>query len=1172
MKTLLLLIIASFQLNAKENIFALPPLDIANELNKSSYVSTKGQALQFAVNTDVKGVFVMSNKSSGGQWEQQKDGSWIWTFEVYAENSLSLDFGLYDFFLPPTAKLSFYDNTGQLAKGPFTDTKNKPHKQLWPGTIIGNAALVELSVSDQYKKHVSFSIKKISRGFRSIYDDVELLPTKMGQQKFWTSSNENISVKSGSCNVDVICDDGDGWRDQIRSVARYTLTRTDGTFLCTGQMINNTANDGKPLFLTADHCGFDSTTDASINIWWNYESNSCRTAGSGASGSPISISSFNDTQSGSTFLSNYAPSDMALLELDDLPNTNHQVFYTGWDKRDVAPSSAVSIHHPSGHAKRISFENNPLSITDYEPQPDGNTTTHYKISDWDIGTTEGGSSGSGLWNSNKLLVGQLHGGTAACGNNNPDYYGRLNVSWDGGGSPNSRLKDWLDPLNSGVETLQGLGECSAMTVTINHTSNSKEIGVAQDFSVNVNGGVAPYDFKWDINADGKTDGTEDSISATYAQAFTNNVKVSIVDADGCTGGINKAVVIQAPEINLLNQGSVPEQVCGNNDSLIDPGERWRVPVSIQNNGFASAQNAYAAFTKNANSSNFEVVASDSFGNTLGNCGKQFIDISSTGTDLELIAVSPDFPATDDGVTSVNLTQPFDFYGQTISALYLSSNGYISIDPNENGSDFDNDCPLPTVPNQGSTQARIIPLHNDLKVQNIFHQHFTSCPRPANPGEDLSCDVFMYNGVEIFNSSAPSFNFEAILYPEIGLWVYQYEGDDISPASTIGLQNNSATDGAHFSCNSSSPIDTQEAVCVYHKNFPESSGGDVSKLYLETPVIALGDMPVSGQHSDFLTFSVAQDAQCGSPIGINMQAAVYESGFNQDNKIVYSGTLGNNGACSVVTNCSPNTSNNISPSTHLWYNSKRSGNGYDMYFLDNKTHSSDPNNNISEPNSLVYVQYTGLPDRSPIWYITGAEGYHQNNQAYNEMTKFTYNGPFLNSTATVSRVGESHTTLIDQNNAIQTRTINGQFSADLLTTFVFVSDPSTANQRTGLWNGQNSNEGGWGQSISTQADTEVVINYIYDSVGQPYWILGAGANQAVEDIDMLYINTFCPHCPKLQSENTTVGSIRINYGAPNTDGHTKTATIENLHIEHPVNQNLIWDRNNMPIRLLTPPVE
>ena len=60
-----------------------------------------------------------------------------------------------------------------------------------------------------------------------------------------------------------------------------------------------------------------------------------------------------------------------------------------------------------------------------------------------------GSSGSSLFDNEGRIIGQLYGGGAACSgtvdNGLLDYYGRLGVSWEGGGSSSTRLRDWLDP-------------------------------------------------------------------------------------------------------------------------------------------------------------------------------------------------------------------------------------------------------------------------------------------------------------------------------------------------------------------------------------------------------------------------------------------------------------------------------------------------------------------------------------------------------------------------------------------------------------------------------------------------------------------------------------------------------------------------------------------------------
>lgn len=74
---------------------------------------------------------------------------------------------------------------------------------------------------------------------------------------------------------------------------------------------------------------------------------------------------------------------------------------------------------------------------------------------WDIGTTEPGSSGSPLFNQDNRVIGQLHGGDAACDNDESDWYGAFYASWTGGDKSSSRLLDWLDPGNTGQLFIDG---------------------------------------------------------------------------------------------------------------------------------------------------------------------------------------------------------------------------------------------------------------------------------------------------------------------------------------------------------------------------------------------------------------------------------------------------------------------------------------------------------------------------------------------------------------------------------------------------------------------------------------------------------------------------------------------------------------------------------------------
>ncbi|MGB0917986.1 MAG: T9SS type A sorting domain-containing protein, partial [Flavobacteriales bacterium] len=105
----------------------------------------------------------------------------------------------------------------------------------------------------------------------------------------------------------------------------------------------------------------------------------------------------------------------------------------------------------------------------------------WRIGAWEEGTTEPGSSGSPLFDQNKRIVGQLYGGSASCNLlNDPDYYGKFSTSWDGP-SNSTRLRNWLDPDNTGTSTVDGYDPFTpnvaydAQLVSIDNPSNGSSI-------------------------------------------------------------------------------------------------------------------------------------------------------------------------------------------------------------------------------------------------------------------------------------------------------------------------------------------------------------------------------------------------------------------------------------------------------------------------------------------------------------------------------------------------------------------------------------------------------------------------------------------------------------------------------------------------------------------------
>lgn len=95
-----------------------------------------------------------------------------------------------------------------------------------------------------------------------------------------------------------------------------------------------------------------------------------------------------------------------------------------------------------------------LPLTSYLNNAVPGDGSHWRVETWERNTTtEGGSSGSALFDANHRVIGQLHGGYAACGNTTSDWYGMFSVSWDGASSA-ERLRDWLDPANT-TTTIDG---------------------------------------------------------------------------------------------------------------------------------------------------------------------------------------------------------------------------------------------------------------------------------------------------------------------------------------------------------------------------------------------------------------------------------------------------------------------------------------------------------------------------------------------------------------------------------------------------------------------------------------------------------------------------------------------------------------------------------------------
>ena len=302
-----------------------------------------------------------------GVWENIGSDFQLWRLRINAPGALSLNFGFTGFDLPKGSRLSIYpiDMDGiDDVRGVriFDEFDNDAHGELWTPVVISDDVIIELLVPTVSRHDFTLELGAINSGYRFF--------------------GEDLFDKSGSCNVDVVCSEGDDWRSEISTVG---VISTGGSTFCTGSMLNNTAEDGTPYFLTANHCGINTSNDQSLVVYWNFQSPTCGQHGGG------SLSQF---MTGSTHLASSAASDFTLVLMDDPVDPDHGVTFAGWDRSTNDPTAAIAIHHPATDEKSISFEYDPTSTTAYLDTAIPGDGSHIRITDWDLGTTEPGSSGS----------------------------------------------------------------------------------------------------------------------------------------------------------------------------------------------------------------------------------------------------------------------------------------------------------------------------------------------------------------------------------------------------------------------------------------------------------------------------------------------------------------------------------------------------------------------------------------------------------------------------------------------------------------------------------------------------------------------------------------------------------------------------------------------------------
>ena len=365
-------------------------------------------------------------KEAGVRTEIKGKGT-IWQYKIESQDAFSLGLYFKNYLLPPNAKVFIYNTSRSQLRGAFTNRNNSDSgHQLPVAEFPGKNLIIE------YFEPFSpeFSGELILGGISQAYMD--------------------LKVQAGRIGIN--CPPGKNWQIEKNSVCLITFHDWLYSYFCNGTLLNNVKEDLTPYFLTANHCIRDERSARTMVAYFNYENSGCNT----------NDASVGQSISGATFLSGSKYTDFSLLLLKEYPPDAYNPFYAGWDATGNDPTRGVCIHHPNQEPKCIARDSLPIPNYPYKAfwTSDGTEAsmtlpnTHWMV-EFTEGSLEQGSSGSPLFDQNKRVVGQLHGGT-----NFLLLFGKFSNSWDYYSSYSEQLAHWLDPDSISNKVLDGAWKIS----------------------------------------------------------------------------------------------------------------------------------------------------------------------------------------------------------------------------------------------------------------------------------------------------------------------------------------------------------------------------------------------------------------------------------------------------------------------------------------------------------------------------------------------------------------------------------------------------------------------------------------------------------------------------------------------------------------------------------------
>ncbi len=407
---------------------------------------------------DAKTDTVVRHKIALGQWLKYIDTNTVYYWiKIASPNSISIGVNFDSLFLPENHKLLISDINGNSIDYP---SKNRHFwRKFYSFPITSDTVILEYSFPITDTTTIGYI------EVESIYLDFLSIEANSALSK---STNEEV-LYNLKPELYCIINEAHCYSGACKEKKSACFIKINDSKHASAVLLNNAKNDGKPYILTAFHA-IDLNRDyvlseaekSNVNNWrfkFGYIRDGCQ--------DPFVYDGY--TYDGAEFRAAWRDTDFALVEMDETPQSGDffsgyggDVYYAGWDARNVIPSSSICFHYP------LNTNVIPLMYM-YDPMPPIQhdwlwdcANIYPGVDFWrmDPGNSGGSgkawnrSSGAPLFNQNYKVIGQLWGGCDNC-TYRASTFGALWRSWTGGGTNETRLSNWLDPDASGVQILDG---------------------------------------------------------------------------------------------------------------------------------------------------------------------------------------------------------------------------------------------------------------------------------------------------------------------------------------------------------------------------------------------------------------------------------------------------------------------------------------------------------------------------------------------------------------------------------------------------------------------------------------------------------------------------------------------------------------------------------------------